>query len=92
MRNLIKAIDALGDTATSVSNGGNSFQLFVGVPATCPVWFLLVLPPYAHAAASMTSLKATDGSTSYHSREYVSFMFRPPLQIVAKQTAEAAVQ
>ena len=53
-------------------NGRNSFQLFVGVPGTCLVWFLLVLPPSAHAAASMTSLKAADGSTSYHSREYIS--------------------
>ena len=53
-------------------NGRNSFQLFVGVPGTCLVWFLLVLPPSAHAVASMTSPKATDDSTSCHSREYVS--------------------
>ena len=33
-----------------------------------------MLPPSAHAAASMTSLKATDGSTSYHSREYGSLI------------------
>ena len=55
-----------------LANGRNSFQLFVEVPGTCIVWFLLVLPPYARAAASMTSLRATDGSTSKHSCESVS--------------------
>ena len=56
------------------SNGRDSFQLFVGVFDTCLVWYLLVLPSETHAAANMTSLRAIDGNTSYHSRESFSFM------------------
>ena len=45
----------------------DSFQLFVGVFDTCLVWYLLVLPSETHAAANMTSLRAIDGDTIYHS-------------------------
>ena len=55
-----------------VTNGRDSFQLFVGVLDTYPVWYLLVLPSEIHAAANMTSLRAIDGGTSYHSRESFS--------------------
>ena len=48
-------------------NGRDSFQLFVGVLDTCLVLYLLVLPSQTHAVANMTSLKAIDGDTSYHS-------------------------
>ena len=53
-------------------NGRDSFQLFVGVLDKCPVWYLLVLPSETHAVANMTSLRAIDGNTSYHSRESFS--------------------
>ena len=43
------------------------FQLFVGVFDTCLVWNLLVLPSEWQAATRMTSLRTTDGNTSYHS-------------------------
>ena len=52
-----------------VDNGRDSFQLFVGVSDTCQDLYLLVLSSGAHAAANMTSLRATDGSTSCHSGE-----------------------
>ena len=55
-----------------VPNGRNSFQLFVGVFGTCLVWYLLVLPSETHAVASMTSCRAVDGDTSYHSCESLS--------------------
>ena len=58
-----------------VDNGRDSFQLFVGVFDTFLVWYLLVLPSETHAVKKMTSLKAIDGDTSYHSSE--SF----PLQV-----------
>ena len=53
----------------SINNGRDSFQLFVGVFGTCLVWYLLVLPSETHAVASMTSCRAVDGGTSYHSCE-----------------------
>ena len=53
-------------------NGRDSFQLFVGVFDKCLVWYLLELPSEAHAFANMTSLRAIDGDTSYHSRESFS--------------------
>ena len=53
-------------------NGGDSFQLFVGVFDTCLVWFLLVLPSETHAIVNMTSLRPTDGNTSYHPGESFS--------------------
>ena len=49
------------------------FSFFVGVFDACPVWSLLLLPFETHAVANMTSLMATDGYTSYHSRESFSF-------------------
>ena len=55
-----------------VYNGRDSFQLFVGVFDTCLVWYLLVLPSETHAAAKMTSERAVDGDTSYHSCESFS--------------------
>ena len=48
-------------------NGGDSFQLLVGVFDTCLAWYLLVLSSGAHAAANMSSKRARDGATSYHS-------------------------
>ena len=56
-------------------NGRDSFQLFVGVFDTFPVWYLLVLPSETHAIVNMTSLMAIDGDTSYHSCESFSFKF-----------------
>ena len=53
-------------------NGRDSFQLFVGVFDTCPVCYLLVLPSETHAVVNMTSLRAIDGDTSYHSCESFS--------------------
>ena len=55
----------------------DSFQLFVGVFDTCLVWYLLVPPSQTHAVANMTSLKAIDGDTSYHSHESLSFALQP---------------
>ena len=55
-------------------NGRDSFQLFVGVLDTCLVLYLLVLPSQTHAVANMTSLKAIDGDTSYHSHESLSLL------------------
>ena len=57
------------------NNGRDSFQLFVGVFDTCLLWYLLVLPSETHAVTNMTSLKAIDGDTSYHSGE--SFPLHP---------------
>ena len=44
---------------------------------TCLDWYLLVLPSETHAVASMTSLRPTDGDTSYHSRESFSLVMLP---------------
>ena len=63
-------------------NGRDSFQLFVGVLDTCLVLYLLVLPSQTHAVANMTSLKAIDCDTSYHSYEYFSL----PINITQCQT------
>ena len=41
-----------------MSNGRDSFELFVGVFDKCLVWYLLVVPSETHAVASMTSLWA----------------------------------
>jgi len=38
----------------------------------CLVWYLLVLPSETHAVANMTSLRPTDGNTSYNSHESFS--------------------
>ena len=46
--------------------------MFVGVLDTSLVWYLLVLPSETHAVANMTSLRAIDGNTSYHSHESFS--------------------
>ena len=54
------------------ANGRDSFQLFVGVFDTCLVWYLLVLPSETQAVATMTSLRAIDGNTSYNSCESFS--------------------
>ena len=59
-------------SASVIPNGRDSFQLFVGVFDTCLVWYLLVLPSETHAVASMTSCRAVDGDTSYHSCESLS--------------------
>ena len=48
-------------------DGRNSFQLFVGVLDTYLVWYLLVLPSEINAFTYMTSFRAIDGDTSYHS-------------------------
>ena len=58
-------------TPIHVSNGRDSFQLFVGVFDTCLICYLLVLPSETHVIANITSLMAIDGDTSYHS--HVSF-------------------
>ena len=55
-----------------IKNGRDSFKVFVAVFDTCLVWYLLVLPSETHAVANMTSLKAIDGDTSYHSHESFS--------------------
>ena len=55
-------------------NGRDSFQLFVGVFDTSLVWYLLVLPSETHSVANMTSLRAIDGDTSYHSCESFSLL------------------
>ena len=55
-------------------NGRDSFQLFVGVFDTCVVWFLLVLPSEINSVANMTSLRAIDVDTSYHSCESFSLI------------------
>ena len=52
----------------SIMVGRDSFQLFAAVFDICLVWYLLVLPSETHAVASMTSYRAIDGNTSYHSR------------------------
>ena len=36
------------------------------------VWYLLLLPSETHVIANMTSLRAIDGDTSYHSHESFS--------------------
>ena len=36
---------------------------------------LLVLPSETHVVANMTSLRAIDGDTSYHSHESFSFLY-----------------
>ena len=59
-----------------LTNGRDSFQLFVGVFDTCLVWYLPVLPSETHAVADMNSLRAIDGNTSYHSFESFSFTIR----------------
>ena len=53
-------------------NGRDSFQPFVGAFDTLLVWYLPVLPPETHAVANMTSLRAIDGDTRYHSSESFS--------------------
>ena len=60
------------DSTLRLDNGRDSFQLFVGVFDRCLVWYLLVLPSDTHAVAIMTSLRAIDGNTSYHSSESFS--------------------
>ena len=51
---------------------GIHFSCLLGEFDTCLVWYLLVLPSETHAVADMTSLRAIDGDTSYHSRESFS--------------------
>ena len=57
-----------GVTTVALKNEGDSFQPFVGVFDTCPVWHLLVLLSDTHVA-NMTPLRAIDGNISYHSNE-----------------------
>ena len=52
---------------------GGFISAVIGVFDTCLVWYLLVLPSETHAVANMTSLRATDGNTRYHSLE--SFLY-----------------
>ena len=49
--------------------GRINFSCLLGVFDTCLVCYLLVLPSETYAVANMTSLRAIDGNTSYHSRE-----------------------
>ena len=60
-----------------LTNGRDSFQLFVGVFDTCLVWYLLELPSETQAVTTMTSLRAIDGDISYHSRESFSLSGEP---------------